>query len=154
MTAYFDSKGKQLYDVHEAFIAGKLSVGDFTTQVETIDRDVVWDVSLASELPGFPEHLRTRVHETVLRHSSAGLPVNAKDPCYETPGDFVRGIHRLVGDLHTIFHDVFLANVPRFTDDPRSALRAIYADAEVKREEMIEARGIEGRLPPAPDPYA
>lgn len=153
MTAYFDSKGKQLHDVHQAFIAGKLSIGEFTTQVETIDRDVVWDVSLASALPGFPVHLRTRVHETVLRHSSAGLPVNAKDPCYETTDDFARGIEHLISDLHTVFHDVFRANVPRFTDDPRSSLRALYADAELVREEMIETRGIDGRLPPAPNTY-
>jgi hypothetical protein len=137
VTAYFDQMAQRLLDM------AKEPPDKQHIALEAIDRDLVWDVTLATEFDGFPTELRQRVHTTVLRYSSAMQPVNGKDPCYETQGEHIRGLGNMIGDLHTIFHDLWHLHLDGFSDDPRSPLRVLYARGEEKREQMVEAGGLQ-----------
>ena len=135
MTAYFDERASKLSSI---FRDAEGHLGRTADSLESFDLDLVWDVTICATFAGFPEDLRTRVHATVLRYSAACQPVNGKSPCYESPDEHRRGLSNLLGDLHTIFHDLSQRNIPGFSDDPRSPLRVLYATGEEIREGMVE----------------
>jgi len=150
MTSYFDDKHERLHAAEGAFHR----TGDhaaFAKALDEIDTEVVHGVTICSEMPGFPEDLRDRLHLIVLKHSVASLPVNCLIPGYESEEDHARGIHRLVLDLHTLFHDVARRQLDRFSDDPLTPLRCLYASGEGRREALVSGERQVGSAAPAGD---
>lgn len=137
MTSYFDGRHEELRKVEEAIKARPEAVSEHAAAIEAIDAGVVWDVTLAAEMPVFPEDLRLRVHNVVLKYTAACQPVNSKNlPDYESIEDYARDIHKMIWDLHTVFHDVASRKLQGFSDDPRAPLRVIYARGEEERERL------------------
>jgi len=134
MTEYFDSKGSLLAKIDPK---KEPDYSQLSKALEDLDYGVVWDVSLCSEFEGFPEDLRARVNQTVLKWSSAAQPVNKSGPDYETVEEHIRGISSMISELHTIFHELAERRLRGFSDDPRTPLRVLYARAEERREGSV-----------------
>ena len=131
MTQYFDAKAKTLSDLRSF-----KGLESLTRALEQLDSEVVWDVSICSELKGFPDDLRVRMNQVVLKYSAACTPVNKSGPCYEDAESHVNGLLNMVGDLHTIFHELCERNLTGFSDDPRTPLRILYSASEERREDL------------------
>lgn len=137
MTSYFDSRHEELRKVEESIRTTPEAMREHAAAIETIDSGVVWDVTLAAEMPGFPEDLRLQVHNIVLKYTAACQPINSKNrPDYESIEDHTRSIHEMIWDLHTVFHGVAERKLQGFSDDPRAPLRVIYARGEEERERL------------------
>lgn len=136
MTYYFDNKQRELSMIR----VDEMTNGAAAKALEAIDEAVVWDVSIASELPGFPPHLIDAVGKCILEHSSACQPIGAEGPNYETPDAHRRGIGTLIDRLHTVFHDVTQAAVVGFTDDPRAPLRFLNDAARTRRAALLDRK--------------
>lgn len=136
MTAYFDAKHTELRKVGEALIA-KESLENHKA-LEEFESTLVYDVSVASEMPDFPVDLRNRINRLVLKHGIASQPVNGKGPEIETIEEHIETLHKLVWDLHTIFHDLAKKNLVGFSDDPRMPLRVLFGQSEARREALVE----------------
>jgi hypothetical protein len=151
MTIYFDSRHEELRKVEEAIKARPEAVNEHVAAIEAIDAGIVWDVTLAAEMPGFPDDLRLQVHDAVLKSTVACQPVNSKNlPDYESIEDRARAIHgmiwdlhTMIWDLHTIFHDVASRKSQGFSDDPRAPLRTIYARGEEERKRLASPNDVD-----------
>ncbi len=143
MTAYFDGKGQAVGEISRNHRTSEnWSVAEFDA-LRKIDETVVFDVTICVEWPGFPEDLRKKVHEVVLHYSVECQPVGSKYANdYEDFEDLLRGIGNMIGDLHTIFHEVAQRNLSGFSDNPLLPLRCRYARGEEQREEMAKAAGM------------
>lgn len=128
MTYYFDDKHEKLTKIAD--------LGDHKG-VRDIDAEVVRDVSLACGFDGFPEDLEKRIHLIVLKYSVECQPVNSVGPDYETFDAHVKGIHAMIWDLHTVFHDLAMRRIESFGDDPRTPLHTLYAKVEERREALV-----------------
>lgn len=144
MTAYFDAKHEQVSAILKEGEAGY-------RKIAALEAELVWDVTLASEAPGFPEDLRDEINKLVLKYGAESLPVNAKGADYFSFEGHCAGINSLVWDLHTVFHDVAKRHLDGFSDDPRTPLRIIYARGEERREQMVEAQNIIKAVPSCPE---
>jgi hypothetical protein len=130
MTQYFDSMA-------EALVKLRTDSSATRENIDEIDEIVVFDVSVCTELPDFPQDLGVKVNETVLKYTAACQPVNKTAPCYLTYQQHIRGILSMVSDLHTIFHELAERQLKGFGDDPRTPLRILYSRAEEKREALV-----------------
>ncbi len=141
MTAYFDSKHEDLAKLAAVDITALVGEDVSTHYRKLVELEglIVWDVTLATEMPGFPEDLREQVHKLVLKYGTETQPVNSHGPEYEEFADHCKGINSLVWDLHTVFHEVAKRQLDGFSDDPRTPLRILYARGEEHREQMVEA---------------
>lgn len=148
MTAYFDQAGQKLQKIQQELATTPIE--QVVKRLEDIDAELVWDISICSQFEGFPDDLRDRAHQTVLKYSAACQPVNGRDPGYESMYDHIRGLGDLISDMHTIFHNLVTRNIHGFSDDPRAPLRMLYARAEGQREEIVEA-GKESQYDPDRD---
>ncbi len=137
MTYYFDMKGVAIQAVQRSIAenGGSLRQEDHVA-LRTIDAEIVFDVSIATQMQWFPAGIAARIHRAVLTHSSAAQPYNGKCPEYDTPNDHIEGLFKLNGDLHTIFHDLAEMRYANFSDDPKMPLRCLYANAQKVREDM------------------
>ena len=124
MTFYFDDAIK------------RLSSAATPSDLEEVDIQVVRDVSICSEMECFPETLRAQANLVILDCSAACTPVNHPGPCYESWQDHQRGLMKMVGALHSIFHALAEARINGFGDDPRTPLNIIYSNAEARREQL------------------
>lgn len=127
MTAYFDEMHARVHAV--------VAKADWAA-LDEIEAAVVRDASVCSAFPDFPPDLAARVDAVVLARGVSTLPLNAPPhPGFDEPTDHAEAIHRLIWDLHTIFHDV--VRVDGFTDDPLAPLRGLCNVAEERRENII-----------------
>ena len=127
MTAYFDSVSSKIGSA-ELF-------GDTLNEIE--DR-LVTDVTVCAMMPGCNGNIAERIHKAVLRWGESNMPLNAPPVDYEHAETRRSRLHSLGSDLHDIFHDLARLGHDRFTDDPLTPLRCLYADGEVVREGMVE----------------
>jgi hypothetical protein len=146
MTAYFDKKGIDLANMERSLKNGVLSLTAFGTQIDELEQELVWDVTIATEFPGFPPDLATEVNEAILKRGTVTQPLNASRPSFETVEDHVYNLSSLVGDFHSIFHKVSQRKIVGFSDDPRSPLRVLYAKSEEKREMMVERKNRDAKI--------
>lgn len=136
MTSYFDAKAIELRELKHLLP----DTWRFTEALRAIERVLVWDCTVASSAPDFPEELRTAIHCAVLRHGVDTLPVNAAPADFETEQDHLRRIRNLNEDLHDIFHA--LAQMTDFSDVPTSVIRrAFVTPREEERERMAPEYG-------------
>jgi hypothetical protein len=136
MTAYFDEMHKRIHELDgNAARAWEL--------FGIVENDLVRDVSVASEFPDFPEDLRLRINQLVLKHCVQALPVNAPPADFAEMSTYTDRLQRLCWDLHTVFHDlVYRAAEDEtlrawFSDDPRQPLRVLLCRSEERREQLV-----------------
>jgi len=142
MTAYFDAAGARLSKIREMFESDAGGYGRALRQLALLDQEIVWDVSVASTFPGFPPELVLQIDEIVLRWSLEGQPLNSRGPDYVEVDDTLRGIGRMIEDLHTVFHDLSTMTKGEFSDGPRSPVRALASQAEERREILVVKLGL------------
>lgn len=130
MSSYFDDIDEQIRNTR-----GNPEASDLLRQIE---EKLVFDVTVATELPGFPADLAVAVHEVVLRHGVYSLPAEAEPRDFETEDDHRRFLFNLSGDLHSIFHAVGHRCFPELSDNPLTGLRKIFDRADLKRSAMVE----------------
>jgi hypothetical protein len=144
MTAYFDSRHEEINKLaaNDINTAGVQGAYDLMRRLVELESAIVWDVTIAAEMPGFPEDLRDQVHRVVLKYGTETLPVNMPPGTgaqYDEFPDHCRGLNSMVWDLHTIFHEVAKLQLGGFSDDPRCPLRIIYSRGDERREQMVAA---------------
>lgn len=118
MTAYFDEVLARLHRV-------PLGDAGASEALAVIERDVVRDVSVCSLLPDFPAQMLARLHQTVAAWSFATREDELPPVDLESVGAAAERLAMLVDGLHTVFHEVARLDVPGFTDDPTSPVRAL-----------------------------
>ena len=129
MTEYFDDVWRQLsrLDFEDSKIHDRL---------REIEFKLVSDVSICTQLPGFPEDLRAAIDIIITAGGVYTTPDVRGFPQGDTEDlqDHRRKLIDLSGDLHTIFHEVEERQLDRFTDSPTCPVRCLFADAEERRE--------------------
>ena len=134
MTEYFDDVGRQLtsLDLKDNKVYDKL---------QQIEWKLVSDVSICSQLPGFPEDLRDAIDLTIMERGIYSTPPVRGFPQGDAEDleDHRRKLFDLGGDLHTLFHDVASRGLDRFSDSPTCPVRCLFADAEERRENNAAA---------------
>lgn len=151
MTAYFDERHAQVRTAAEEYAAtSNWSV--LSKRLDEIDNAIVFDVTVCSEMPDFPDDLRTKIHEAVITHSFASLPVNCRGRGIDCEQEQIDGVHKLIWELHTIFHHVAQRRLAGFTDSPTAPLRILYARGEERREAMVPLERRIGDLASEPAP--
>lgn len=144
MTFYFDdhaAKLRKLTAMIDLFDRDKLDEA-----LQEIERGLVRDVSIVAALPGCPPEISRAINETVVREAVVALPMNAPERAYESTRAHIDQLHRLNGDLHTVFHQ--LANCrakcdpayfwfASWSDDPRAPLRAVESRSETAQEQLV-----------------
>lgn len=139
MTAYFDDYRRQV-DALEASWRPSGEDSDAAVLAElrlhSIDKAIVWDVSLCTEQPAFPPDLRESIHRAILKFSPAGQPRRGSTLDYETTDDHFSLVRSLVEALHDQFHSLGRRGLQNFTDDPRTPLWELAANAEEFRERI------------------
>jgi hypothetical protein len=145
MTTYFDDKHTELSRIAgllEAHGKGGLVWRGACAALEEVDRVVVWDVSLCSEMPGFPVDLVREVDEAVLRWSSTSQPANRRGgPAPDTVTEQLEQTKWLVFALHTVFHVLGSRGLDGFSDSPLAPIRELYERAEERRERHVKDPG-------------
>lgn len=139
MTAYFDQKHDEVRKAKELALEKETEIVGMG-MLEMIDRQVVHDVSVCTEAPGFPSEMREPIHRTILKGSFSCQPSNQKSqdfPNYEDVEDFFTGIEKMIWELHTHFHNVALLGHEDFWDDPRSYVMRLASKADQYREEIV-----------------
>ena len=130
MTTYFDRISSAIDDTR------RLPEFAMTDALETIETRMVFDATIAAELPGFPDDLRDAIHRVVLRYGVATLPVNAPPADVEHDNEYAQRLADMGSDLHDIFH-AYARTSPECSDSPRSRLQMYYAQGEERREALV-----------------
>lgn len=135
MTAYFDDCARQ---IHEASVKLRLPSENFAAleALRLIEEKMVFDVTVAAMLPGFPADCREMIHKVVLKHGVHTRPVNAPEADYEDDSQYVSRMRELEGGLHSVFHEVAHA-LGGGWDNPLVGIRRIYAQGDAEREKMV-----------------
>lgn len=143
MTAYFD----QTHDAIREAAAAFREEGKFEP-VEVVERTLVFDCLVCSEMPDFPPEFRDQIHDVVLRYGITTLPLGAPPRDFETFDDHEKMLHDLCWHLHSVFHAVvrwYVAlespdGLVPFSADPRTPIRGLYARGEEAMKQKIAAR--------------
>ncbi len=140
VTQYFDEKDTQIRKA-EALLTHEATWQQGYDALVLLDEEIVWDVSICSEMPGFPEDLRTAVNQTILQYSVMGQPHHSSGgPDFEDHHGHVRTLRNLVHNLHTIFHALGTRELDNFTDGPRTPLHHLFGQADERRAKMCPSR--------------
>ena len=138
MTAYFDQAHEDLRG------ARGMGYGAMVERFDAVETRVVHDCTVAAMFPEFPPDLREAIHRVVLRYGIQTLPVNAPPADFDTPDEHKRRLDCLVGDLHSVFHELGGRLRPDpdwegqyFTDNPLRFVLRMYARGEEEREQMV-----------------
>lgn len=138
MTAYFDAVQRRIMETTD----------DQSWEVlPEIERSLVFDVLVATMLPGFPADVAPMVDRAILRWGVSTLPHNAPEADFEHAWQHRQRLANLCSDLHSVFHEVAHRQAYGFSDDPRSRLRSLAMHAEDRLEQSAVAaaeRGGEG----------
>ncbi len=153
MTAYFDDYARELAKLADPWRAAtdaalkeldgekRVTVRFPYDELQALERKIVWDVTLAAESPGMPDHLRDAIHAVIIKHAVEDRPVNDQThPTVQTEEDYLYEMSRLGGELHSIFHVVAHEGGHGFSDSPISPLRVLYARGDERREGMVATR--------------
>jgi hypothetical protein len=113
MTAYFDELTTRLRKVTD-----DIDAPGAADEIGAIEQQIVDDVALACELPGFPAALRDAATRAVLAHSVTTRPAGWPWPSrVQDDADMAREVGWLISDLHGIFHAV-AHQTDHLTDSP------------------------------------
>lgn len=137
MSSYFDA-----FD-------SRLSQAD-NSDLSTFEEELVRDVSICSEVQGFPTTLLPTLHRILMTYSVATRDRYLPESEVDSEDDHRRAIGNMSSALHTLFHSVSGFNLPGFTDNPLSALRHLESNAEEYRRHLYLARAV-GDRPKCPE---
>lgn len=137
MSSYFDA-----FD-------SRLSQAD-NSELSALEEELVRDVSICSEVQGFPTALLPTLHRTLMKFSVATRDRYLPESEVDSEDDHRRAIGNMSTALHTLFHSVAQLGLPGFTDNPLSPLRHLESNAEDYRRNLYLARSI-GDNPKCPD---
>jgi hypothetical protein len=90
VTTYFDKAHNELS------LAANLNDWPRLKVLNPVEEKAVFDCTIAAMQSGFPEALRLKVHQVVLRHGVNMLPLNATPADFETIEQHERKIHDLI----------------------------------------------------------
>jgi hypothetical protein len=124
MTSYFDNFGQRVFAAQ----------GDLHTALRALEEEIVFDCTVAIELPGFPEDLRARGHGIMLQYGYETLPSGAPCPDLDTVEDYRRRLGALASALHDLFHDYAARGG---SDQPRNRVRAYYEAGYERRAQAF-----------------
>ena len=132
MSGYFDDWDSRLAQAATTVVDDRGVIG-----WEALEEQLVWDVTLAAESPGFPDDLRDAIHAAIVEHAVQARPLNhATNPRVDEREDVFRELGRLSFELHSIFHEVANRNLVGFSDSPLAPLRVLFARGEARREDL------------------
>jgi hypothetical protein len=134
MTAYFDSRHKQVTDLRER------CRNDFTalTDLEQMEDAMLFDINLLCSFPDFPVDIAEAIQLTIADFATEPLSTRWRSYDDDTDKVFTQ-IQQLIWDLHTHFHT--LANRQLgFSDSPASSLRIKANGMEDKRVALMRTR--------------
>lgn len=131
MSSYFDAFDRDLDAVNLA-AGGSQALEDLETRL-------VQDVSLCSQMRGFPESFRVPLHRVIARWSVFTRESELPDHPYETDEEFRESIGKMSRDLHSLFHDLARLGLPGFTDNPLAPVRNILSMASEFRVALARA---------------
>lgn len=136
MSSYFDDTDRR---IREAKFPDQVEWdGLLCSAFEAIERKLVFDVTVAAALPGFPADLADAVHRVVLRHGVTTLPDVAEPADFETDEEHRRRLFYLSGDLHSIFHEVGTRCWPMLSDNPLMGIHRVFDAGEERRIALAE----------------
>lgn len=127
MSSYFDA-----FD-------SRLSKAD-NRELSTLEEELVRDVSICSEIPGFPAALIPTLHRILMTYSVATRDRYLPESDVDSEDDHRRAIGNMSSALHTLFHSVSRLGLPGFTDNPLTPLRHLESNAEEYRRNLYLAR--------------
>lgn len=113
--------------------------GDEADALVALETELVRDVSVCTEVPGFPADLKMRVHQVIFQWSTNTREVELPDVDVEDWHDMVRRLGSMSRDLHTVFHDVARRGVFGFTDNPRQPLSVMENKASEYRVDLYKS---------------
>lgn len=119
MTAYFDSRHERLRELETQWTL--TNQHQHLDQALELEKDLLRDCLLVSELPGFPTNLHEPLYLTLGRHATEPLNVYWYADDEDEAATFKR-LHDLVWNLHTIWHSVGQSRVEGFCDKPDMTL--------------------------------
>lgn len=115
MTHYFDSFGTEL---------GAVNIpAQGASPLLELERRLVGDVGLCTQMPGFPMDIRMSIHRVIALWSVATREAELPETPAETEEDHLHRLGFMAHDLHTLFHNLNLRKIPGFTDDPLAPVR-------------------------------
>lgn len=137
MSSYFDAFDSRLSQASNS-------------ELSALEEELVQDVSICSEVHGFPTTLRPNLHRILMTYSVATRDRYLPESEVDSEDDHRRAIGNMSVALHTLFHSVASLGLPGFTDNPLSALRHLEGNAEEYRRHLYLARAM-GDRPKCPE---
>lgn len=135
MTAYFDSRHKQVTEVQRRFRADPEDVSALQ-HLEQLEDGMLFDINLLCSFPDFPSDVTEAIQLTIADFATEPLSMRCRN---ETEEQIFARLQHLIWDLHTHFHT--LANRQLgFSDSPASSLRIKANSMEEKRVALMRAR--------------
>ncbi len=136
MSSYFDSAHTELREAYEKW---RDKPWELSQAFDAVEERVVFDCTVCAMM--FPEalaDLREAIHAVVLKYAIKMLPMTADPADFEFESEHKRRLDDLVGDLHTVFHEVAHRDVNEFNDNPKMPLFALYSRGDEERHRMVE----------------
>lgn len=133
MTAYFDSRHKQVADLRERCRA------DYTalTDLEKVEDAMLFDINLLCSFPDFPADIAEAIQLTIADFATE--PLSTRQRSYDNVDQVFRQVQQLIWDLHTHFHTLSNRQLG-FSDSPASSLRIKANSMEEKRVALMRSR--------------
>lgn len=138
MTSYFDQTHERLRKCKDELVAAiaaddGMRLNAAFSEMEQIEKKLLFDVQLCASLPHFPADLADDIQVVIARHSLEPL-YNVNRDLPDEDEQFA-SLNKLTFDLHTIFHSVGSLQIPGLSDKPDSILRT---QAESRYERRVE----------------
>ena len=131
MTHYFDTFGSEL---------GAVNIpSQGSSQISDLERRLVGDVGLCTQMPGFPMDIRMSIHRVIARWSVATREPELPECRSESEEDHRNYLQFMADDLHTLFHNLNRRRIPGFSDDPMAPIRYARAAASEFRVALARA---------------
>ncbi len=133
MSVYFDEFAQKIARVNGLPSAVRHDM------LRILEEELVFDVTVAAEWPGFPADLRDEAYQVILDH---GVETQPPGHCgvldLRNVNDYLSELCTMAGDLHTVFHSVAERQLSDFTDNPRMPLLLRAADGQERRARMVK----------------
>ena len=100
-----------------------------------LELELVREVTIATELGKFPEHIRDLIHKKIVQYGVASKPAKYQRRDAEE-SDEIRSVGDMIEALHSVFH--MLTKEPGdFSDDPMAVLNAAESSGQEYRDELL-----------------
>lgn len=136
MTAYFDSRHKQVTELQRRFRADPMENVALCSDLEQLEDAMLFDINLLCSFPDFPADIAEAIQLTIADFATEPLSMRCRS---EDEEQIFARLQHLIWDLHTHFHT--LANRQLgFSDSPATSLRIKANSMEDKRVALMRTR--------------